>query len=201
EFAEPALSLVAMQTINFLSDVREKNADAADKRYAALLTTAANNPEADANTVSLLASYIFTPHLMVTFSSRGSTSSSSSDTITPAAVSPELRNMFYQVGGTILLRPLPGPGQTDQTSAGADGKYLVIKRLLPFFEQSAPPGMVESLRGHMSALNAIVSEGARRYDDDTWNTGMRAEKPADEREQSLLDRIDRAKTSDDRDSL
>src|SRR6185369_8560335 len=49
EFAEPALSLVAMQTINFLSDVRAKNADAADKRYAALLTSAANNPQADAN--------------------------------------------------------------------------------------------------------------------------------------------------------
>ena len=99
EFAEPALSLVTMQSINFLSDVREKNADAADKRYAALLTSSANNPQADANTVSLLASYIFTPHLMVTFSGTGMSSSQSAQTITPAAVSPELRNMFYQVAG------------------------------------------------------------------------------------------------------
>jgi len=202
EFAEPALSLVTMQSINFLSDVREKNPDAADKRYAALLTSSANNPQADANTVSLLASYIFTPHLMVTFSSGGSSSSQSSDTISPAAVSPELRNMFYQVGATILLRPLPGPGQTDQTSAGIDGKYLVIKRLLPFFEQGAPVETVEALRTHLNALNPVVSEDTRGRDDDWINRGIKSEKPAEtNREQLLLDRIDRAKTSADRDQI
>jgi hypothetical protein len=202
EFAEPALSLVAMQTINFLSDVREKNAEAADKRYAALLTSAANNPQADANTVSLLASYIFTPHLTVTFSSHGSTSSQSSETITPAAVSPELRNMFYQVGAAILLRPLPGPGQPDQTSAGPDGKYLVIKRLLPFFEQGAPVEMVEALRTHVNALNPVVSEDTRRRDDDWINRGLKSDKPAaTNREQLLLERVERAKTSADRDQI
>ena len=202
EFAEPALSFVATQTINFLSDVREKNPDAADKRYAALLTSAANNPQADANTVSLLASYIFTPHLHVTFSSGGSTSSQSSDTITPAAVSPELRNTFYQVGAGILLRPLPGPGQTDQTSAGVDGKYLVIKRLLPFFEQGAPAEVVEALRTLVNALDPIVSENTRRRDDDWINRGLKSDKPAtSNREQLLLERVDRVKTSADRDQI
>jgi hypothetical protein len=61
--------------------------------------------------------------------------------------------------------------------------------------------MVESLRGHMSALNTVVSDNARKYDDDSLNRGMKAERPAAEREQSLLDRIDRAKTSAERDSL
>jgi hypothetical protein len=61
--------------------------------------------------------------------------------------------------------------------------------------------MVESLRGHMGALNTIVSDSARRYDEDSLNRGMRAEKPAADREQALLDRVDRAKTSADRDSL
>jgi hypothetical protein len=202
DFAEPALSQVTMQTINFLSDVREKNADAADKRYAALLASVANNPQADANTVSLLASYIFTPHLHVTFSNSGSSSSQSAATITPAAVSPELRNMFYQVGGGILLRPLPGPGQTDQTTAGVDGKYLIIKRMLPWFEQGAPPETVEALRTHMNALNTVVSDETRRRDDDWIFRGLKSDKPATaNREQLLLERIDRAKTSADRDSL
>ena len=201
EFAEPALSLVTMQTINFLSDVREKNADLADKRYAVLLTSAANNPQADANTVSLLGSYIFTPHLMVTFSGNGSSSSQSSSTITPAAVSPELRNMFYKVGGSILLRPLPGPGQPDQTSAGVDGKYLIIKRMLPFFEQGAPAETVEALRTQLNALNTVVSEDTRRRDDDWINRGLKSEKPATDREQYLLERIERAKTSAERDQL
>jgi L-lactate utilization protein LutC len=61
--------------------------------------------------------------------------------------------------------------------------------------------MVESLRGHMSALNTIVSDNARKYDDDSLNRGMKAERPAADREQALLDRIDRAKTSADRDAL
>lgn len=201
DFADPALSLVTTQTINFLSEVREKNAAAADKRYAALLSSAANNPQADANTVSLLSSYIFTPHLLVTFSGAGMSTSQSSSTITPAAVSPELRNVFYQVGGTILLRPLPGPGQADQTSAGVDGKYLAIKRMLPFFEQGAPLETVEALRTHLNALNTVVSEDARRRDDDWINRGLKSEKPATDREQYLLERIDRAKTSAERDSL
>jgi len=61
--------------------------------------------------------------------------------------------------------------------------------------------MVESLRGHMSALNTIVSDNARKYDDDSLSRGMKTERPATDREQALLDRIDRAKTSADRDAL
>ena len=202
EFAEPALSLVTVQSIDFLSDVRAKNPDAADKRYAALLASSANNPQADANTVSLLASYIFTPHLHVTFSSGRSTSSQSAELIGQAAVSPELRNTFYQVGAGILLRPLPGPGQTDQTSAGVDGKYLVTKRLLPFFEQGAPAEVVEALRTLVNALDPIVSENTRRRDDDWINRGLKSDKPAtSNREQLLLERVDRVKTSADRDQI
>jgi len=201
QFADPALALVTMESMNFLTQVREKNANAADTRYAALLASSTNNPQADANTVSLLSSYIFTPHLYMTFSGTGTSSSQMSSTITPAVVAPELKNAFFQTAAAILLRPLPAPGQPDSTSAGIDGKYLVIKRLLPFFEQSAPPAMVESLRGHMSALNTVISDSARRYDEDSLNRGMRAETPSAEREQVLLDKIDRAKTSAERDSL
>jgi len=201
QFADPALALVTVESMNFLSFVREKNANLADARYAALLASSNNNPQADANTVSLLSSYIFTPHLHMVFNGTSTSISQSASTITPAAVAPELKNAFFQTAAAILLKPLPPPGQPDTSSAGIDGKYLVIKRLLPFFEQSAPPGMVESLRGHMSALNTIISDGARRYDQDSLNEGLRAEKPAVDREQSLLDKIERAKTSDERDSL
>jgi hypothetical protein len=201
QFAEPALAVVTMETLNFLSSVREKNPAVADARYSALLAGAANNLQADANTVSLLASYIFTPHLFMTFSNNGTSSSQTASTIVPANVSPELRNAFFQTAATILLRPLPAPGQTDQTTAGVDGKYLVIKRLLPFFEQSAPPAMVESLRGHLNALQTVASDNARRYDEDQLNRGIKPESGSTGREEILLDRIERAKTSAERDSL
>jgi hypothetical protein len=203
QFADPALTVVTMEGMNFLSYVREKNPAAADARYLALLASSANNPQADANTVSLLSSYIFTPHLFMTFAKDSTSSSQSAETIIPADVTPELRNAFFQSAAAILLRPLPVPGQPDTTSAGLDGKYLVIKRLLPFFEQSAPPAMVESLRGHLNALQTMASDSARRYDEDQLNRGIRAERPSEDREldQSLLDRIDRAKTSAERDLL
>ena len=199
QFAGPALSVVSMDSMDFLVELRAKNATAADAAYSALLASSANNPQADANTVSLLSSYIFTPHLFITFDKDSGVSSSQiSSTITPAAVTPDLRTAFFQAATAILLRPLPAPGQKDQSTSGLSGKYMVIKRLLPFFEQSAPSGMVESLRGHLNALNPVVSESARRADDEWINKGV---KPAEEREQTLLQRIERVKTSDERDSL
>ena len=202
QLADPALLMVTMETMNYLCYLREKNPAVADARYTAMLSSSANNPQSDANTVSLLASYIFTPHLFMVFYGNGSSSSQSSSKIVPADVAPELRNAFFQSAASILLRPLPAPGQTDQTSAGLDGKYLVIKRLLPFFEQGAPPAMVESLRGHLNALQTMASENARRFDEEQLKRGIG---PDEQRfadlEQSLLDRIDRAKTSAERDSL
>ena len=201
EFAAPALAVVSMESINFLSDLREKNVAAADERYAALLSASAGNPQADANTVSLLSSYIFTPHLFMMFTKTGVNSSQMAQKTGPIDAPAELRNAFFQSAASILLRPLAPPGQ-DQTTSGVEGKYLVIKRLLPFFEQSAPPEMVESLRAHLNALNAVVSDDTRRNEtDDVLNRGVKPEKSSAEREQSLLDRIERAKTAEERDSL
>jgi len=76
----------------------------------------------------------------------------------------------------------------------------VIKRLLPFFE-SAPPEMLESLRGQLNALNTVASDNARRQDDEWLNRGVRPEVPVGDRERQLLDRLDRAKTSSERDSI
>lgn len=200
QFAEPSLTVVSVQSVNFLSDLRAKDAAAADKRYAAMLAMAANSPQSDANSVSLLSAYIFTPGLFIIFTGNGTSTSQMSPTITPAVVSPELRNAFFQSAVTILLRPLPEVGQ-DPGPMGIDGRFLMTKRLLPFFEQSAPAEMVESLRAHMNALSAVASENARKRDDEWINKGIKPDKPAEEIEQSLFDRIDRAKTSAERDSL
>src|SRR5215831_12521356 len=144
QFADPTLRSITMQTLNFLSNLREKNANAADERYAAMLAYAANDPQSDANTVSLLSSYIFSPHFFVVFRGVDSTSTSQySNNITPPGVGPELRTAFFQSAALILSRPLPPP-ELDTSTAGVGGKYLVIKRLLPMFEQYAPSQLVES---------------------------------------------------------
>ena len=200
EIGDPALTMVSREGLNFLTILREKNPSAADSRYTAMLGNAASNPQSDANTASLLSSYIFTPNMYVEFMGTGTTTSRGGEA-KPPDVSPETRAAFFQAAASILLRPLPRPGEPDTSSTGLDGKYLVIKRLLPFFEQFASAEMTESLRGQLNALNSLVTDNTRRRDDEWIHKGIKPDKPAVEREQALLDRLDRAKTSAERDGL
>jgi hypothetical protein len=201
QFADPVLGGVNMEAIDFLSYLREKNSTAADQRYAAMLANAAANPQSDANTVSLLSSYLFTPHLYITFNGPGGTNTSqTSSRIAPPDVTSALREAFLRTAAGILLRPLAPPGQ-DQTSSGPDGQYLVIKRLMPLFEQFATPEMTAALRDQLQVLGSIVRDTTRQRDDDPVRNGIRPDQPAADREQSLLNQLDHAKTSAEQDQL
>jgi hypothetical protein len=73
---------------------------------------------------------------------------------------------------------------------------------MPLFEQYAPKEIAEQLRAEMSVLGQGVEGDVRDLDEDNpiqpMNTPARK---AEEVEKSLLDRIDRAKTSEERDAL
>ncbi|MGH9961197.1 MAG: hypothetical protein ACREBC_29420, partial [Pyrinomonadaceae bacterium] len=71
QLAEPVLGSVTISTLDFLTLLRQKDSAAADQRYAAMLVSTGNNMVADANTVSLLSSYIFTPKTYVIFNTQG----------------------------------------------------------------------------------------------------------------------------------
>jgi len=200
QFADPALATITREGIDFLSYLREKDAAAADRRFVAMLANATGNLQSDANTVSLLSSYLFTPHIFVTFDGNGSSVSQSARNSVRPEVGAELRNAFFRMAADILLRPLAPPGQ-DQTSSGVQGKYLMMKRLLPLFEQFAPRDVTESVRVQMDALANAVPEERRQQDDSTLREGIRPPQNNEDREKALLDRVDRAKTSDERDQL
>ena len=200
QFADPALGTITTDGIDFLTYLREKDAAAADRRYLGMLASAANSLQSDANTVSLLSSYLFTPHVFVTFSGGGASTMQTSRGGQPVVVTPELRTAFFRSAAGILLRPQAPPGQ-DQTSAGPQGKYLMIKRLLPLFEQFAPREMTDAMRAQMDALGTAVPEDLRQRDDDSLREGIRPPQAGEDREKALLDRIDHAKTSEERDGL
>ena len=113
---------------------------------------------------------------------------------------PELRLAFFQTGAGILLRPLPAPG-TDTNASGVEPRYLVLKRLLPLFEQSRSGryGRVTSWSMERPGLDG--SEDTRKREDEWITKGVKPDKPTTDQEQALLDRVDRAKTSAERDSL
>jgi hypothetical protein len=202
QFADPALGTVTMEGVDFLSFLRDKNPVAADQRYARLLAIAEADVKSDANTVSLLSSYLFSPHLSITFGPEGGQNASQTGQRTPAPqVSPELRAAFFRTAAEVLLRPSPAKEQ-DRSSSGLPGKFLVIRRLMPLFEQYAPKETAEQLRAEMSVLGQGVDGDVRDLDEDNPIQPMNTpERKAEDVEKSLLDRVDRAKTSEERDAI
>lgn len=202
QFADPALGTITMEGLNFLSFLRDKNPAAADQRYARMLAIADTDLKSDANTVSLLSSYLFTPHLFVTFEPGGGQQSSQMNQRTPPPeVTPELRDAFFRTAVGVLLRPAPAREQ-DRSSSGLQGKYLVIRRLMPLFEQYVTKGTTDQLRSEMAVLAQGTDQDVREQDDDNpIQRGITPDRNPEDIEKSTLDRIDRAKTSAERDAL
>jgi hypothetical protein len=200
EFAEPALARVSVEGLLFLTYLRAKNAEAADERYAGMLMRAMADPTSDANTVSLLSSYIFTPFVFIRHTPDGSTNSSQYDQGRPAPDVPaELRAAFFRVAEHIFLRPLPPPEQ-DRTTSGRTGKYMIMARLMPHFEQYASEETTRLLKAQMQALSPEVPENYRRESD---RTATRSPDEGEEEDsiESILAQVERAKNQEERDDL
>jgi hypothetical protein len=101
----------------------------------------------------------------------------------------------------LLLRPSPAREQ-DRSSSGLQGKYLAIKRLLPLFQQYAAKEIADQLRSEMDVLGQGVEGDVRDADDENpIQRGITPDRKAEDVEKSLLDRIERAKTSEERDAI
>ena len=199
QIAGSELAIINVLTVDFLSWLREKNAVAADERYAAMIDTATRNVLSDANTVSLLSSYLFTPHAYVTFNGGGMSYSMMGSGPPPANVPSALQLRFFQMAANVLMRT-EAPMQPDRQTAGIEDQYLAIKLLLPWFEQYAPRQMTEAMRARLETLGAMVRDSVRRRDPNPTEDNPSETESAD-REQVILDKIDRARTSDERDRL
>lgn len=201
QIADPGLGSVSVPVVDFLTRLRPHDAAAADQRYGALLARAQGDPASDANTVSLLSSYVFTPLLYITFEPGGGTNSSryGEELKPPADLAPALRAAFFSTASSILLRPIV-PAEQDQTTAGRAGTYMTIGRLLPLFEQQAPSA-VPALRTKLAALTPDTPEGARQPGNRAYTAGLVPEDPNRDRTQETLARLDRAKDSGERDAI
>lgn len=200
EFARPALDSVNIDSIFFLSALREKNPQLADAAYTNLLARAARDPNSDANTVSGLSSYLLTPFLFITFERNGGANQNAQRRETPPPVVDDaLRNNFLKVAFQILMQPLPAPDQ-DRTTSGHTGKYLVIKRLLPIFEQYASD-LAPGLRTQMTALASNVPPDFQQGENRAVSRGIQPEEADGDPYQRMQERLDHAKTSDERDAI
>ena len=204
QFAEPALVRADMQSIGFLSSLREKETATADRLYAALVARTEADPASDANTVSALMSYVFTPFIFFTVTPRGGvgTSTLSRSNVTLPEVAPALRTGVLRAAARIMLRPQTNE-EYERTSSGRTGTYVIIRRLLPFFEQYAPD-LTAPLNARVAMLAADVPEGVRS-NDASGNYAFRPkrdeEAPAKDAVQEALDRAERTTGVGERDDI
>jgi hypothetical protein len=201
QFAGPALYPVNTFGMNILNTLREKDRAAADVRFRALVAQAANDPLADANSVSLLASYVFTPFLYVTVrpDGRSHTRQWRGTNSPPADMDPRLREAFLNAAAQILLRPLPPP-EEDRSSSGRIGGYVVATRMLPLFDRHAPD-KAAALRARQALLAQDTPENNRRPDDPLLTRGVVPEDPNRDEVQEALNRLEQAKNSNERDMI
>lgn len=165
--------------------------------YARLLSRAEADAQSDANTVSGLSSYVFTPGFYVTFEPGGGARWSQGDEAPkpPANFPPALHDKFFQVGAAILLRPLP---QSDPEARNI--KSRAIKRLLPLFDQYAPD-MAAALRTQLNEMSSAAPSrdmGQRPF---SVTEEIKPAPSADEALEQMQNRIDRARTPRERDSV
>ncbi|HEY6118774.1 MAG TPA: hypothetical protein VIV66_02385 [Pyrinomonadaceae bacterium] len=200
QFAAPVLDEVNQDSINFLSALREKNASAADQGFLGLLARAEQDPASDANTVSGLSSYAFTPFVYITFGPDGGANQmqerqGSQRPDLPANV----RSAFFRVAFQILLRPSPPPDQ-DHSTSGRFGRYMIIRRLLPLFDEYEPE-RAANLRTQMSALAADVPPDARNENNRAITSGIIPDDPARDTLDRMQDRLDHARNAEEKDSI
>jgi hypothetical protein len=196
EFAGPALEYVTSPGMIFLATLRTKDKDVADSLYARLLNQATQDPRSDATTVSLMSSYALTPGLLVTVTRSGRIANQFGDASQRADISPSLRSAFFQMAGTVLLRPSPPPGQ-DFSSAGRAGTYFTIARLLPLFEQYAP-AFIPGLKTQLAALALDVPESFTSGQESMLRLGLTAGPTTGESVAQILQQLTPTSSSDER---
>jgi hypothetical protein len=199
EFAAPVLNQVNEKTISFLSVLRVKRPDLADQTFALLLNRVEFDPAADANTISGLSSYAFTPGFYVTFWADGGVRWTPQENIAPPNLPAALVNRFFQVAGNVLLRPLP-PADQDTSSAGRIGKSKVIKRLLPLFDQYAP-STAAALRSQLTALSGEQLRSSVNEGNSLLTQGIQPEASVANTLEKMQNRLDHAKTTKERDAI
>ena len=117
----------------------------------------------------------------------------------PPPVGAVLRNNFLKVAFQILMQPLPAPDQ-DHSTSGQTGKYLIIKRLLPLFEQFAAD-LAPPLRTQMTALASFVPSTFQQGENRAVSVGIQPESSEGDPYERMQERLDHASKSEDRDAI
>ncbi|HEX6182302.1 MAG TPA: hypothetical protein VFZ44_00215 [Pyrinomonadaceae bacterium] len=195
--AAPTLqSGVSGALIEFLLELRFGAREEADRLYLQLLAATRANPNADANDVLLLSSYVLAPRLLAVvgndaslqFRAIGEPPDPETGKLTGMMVSARARTAFFDAATAILLRPLQS-----LSGGGAAAAYFTIGRLLFEFQHEAPQH-APALQARLAELAATLDEARRAALDSKMRTqSLSPSNPTD----PLADLLDTIKRTDD----
>lgn len=170
QLAGEALSKTVIPSLRFLAELRERDQAAADKIYVSLLSQAQADPGSDANVVSLLSSYVFSPDVYVRIGNNGfPTVVQINRTSRPVDVSSDIRLAFLGTAAQILIKQT-----SDQASQRA--AFMIGTRLLPLFDQFTPD-LANQVRSKLIQLSPSISPSLKTSE--ATNKVRKGMEPAD----------------------
>lgn len=197
---------VRADIVAFIIRLREQNVAASDRLYGQLLAQARADASADANTVLLLSSPVISPELLIQVSADGSLQfrplpPTRAEQATKAPlIAGALRNAFYQTAADLLLRPRAPSGIAGQAQQQMVALYLVMGRLLPFFEREASQYAPE-LRAREQALASDIEQARRDILASHFDVEREASEHAGDPLRSWFEKLSRAANDAERDSI
>lgn len=191
--ASPALLAVSINALAYLSKLRLKSPATADALYQDLLRRAAADSNTDANAILVLSTYVFSPNSFMLVGPSGHPYySEGSNSTAPAELPSALRDEFLASAAGVFLRA-QSVEDFNRTSAGRAGTYVIITRLLPFYEQFAI-GYAAQLKSRLVSL-AVEDSGQFSASTNPYATAGLSPQPKPSAADRIAQELDRARTA------
>lgn len=183
QLAGQTLYKTVIPSLRFLAELRERNQTAADKIYVSLLTQAQADPRADANVVSLLSSYVFSPDVYVRIGANGfPTVVQINRTSHAVDVSSDIRLAFLKTAAQILIKQTSDP-------ASQRAAFMIGTRLLPLFDQFTP-SLANDVRTKLIQLSPSISPALKTFE--STNKVRKGIGPADSETNNVEELVNQA---------
>lgn len=186
--ADPALTRPTMQGVIFLIALRKAASAAADARFSALVKRLLSDPMADAASLSLLSSYVFTPNVLAAVTANGTIVQKLDRPQENWNIPEGLRRDFLLAAAQILLRPPQA-----MTTAEISSAFFALRRLLPFFQQYLPDKL-PAVQAQMNLLAQNASSSARERTEQFAEEGIKPESDANSIETDSVRAADLARS-------
>lgn len=189
-FGQSAATRILPAHCYFLLNLRKRDAELADRLFAAALDALASRQWAEPNEVLVLSSYLFSPDNSIGYDLIGGYNAANvSSNVSATPKNPALARQYLSLVSSRL--------NPDETTP-APLVYFALKNLLPQFKTVAPK-LVNGVYGKMSRLESSVSQNERNNYDSSYRDRTATPADSDNTWEERLSKADKIDNQDLRD--